>query len=278
MSDVREFIDSQVEQERNKADDLRRAKEQMAGPIPLIPESPDCSVLLPRGLYAHGAYKRQAIVRELTGADEEALAKTKEPSDFFDLVVALGVTSIDDFDLDSLPVTERQGLLRQLLLGERDLLFLSVVKATFGETKMMNFTCSACQEGQEVDLLLSQDFPVKNVDAEISEMYTFLTSKGHELQYRLVTGEDQIEALSKVRSTAEQNTVILSRVITRRNGELIPDPMAFVRGLPMRDRQNILNDLISKQPTIDLSVTTKCASCGEAQTLSLGWVDLFRAG
>jgi hypothetical protein len=277
VSDVREFFDAQAEQEVTKQEQLRRAKEEMAGPVPLIPDAPDCVVDLPRGLWVKGEFKRTAIVRELTGADEEALAKTREPQDFFDLVIALGVQSIDDFDLSMLPTAERQGHLRQLLIGERDQIFMAVVRATFGDTKTMGFRCSMCGEQQEVDLLLSEDFKPKQVEGVDSALFTYRTSKGQELEYRLVTGDDQLEAFSRKTATnAEQNTIILSRCITKLNGGMVPDPIAFVRGLSMRDRQSLLAELIGKQPTIDLTAATRCAACGNDQVLNLDWGDLFR--
>ena len=277
MTDVREFFEAQAQVETDKQADLRRAKEEIAGPVPLIPDAPDVSLNLQRGLLVRNEYKTEVIVRELTGADEEALARTKEATDFFDMVIALGVVSVGDFDLSSLPVAERQGYLRTLLIGERDQIFLAIVKATFGERKTMTFSCQTCQEDQEIDLLLSEDFKPQEVKEVTTDILTYQTSKGDELQYRLVTGEDQLEAFARKNSTTpEQNTIILSRVITKRNNGLIPDPLAFVRSMPMRDRQNILAALVSHQPTIDLMVTTKCAACGADQPLILGWVDLFR--
>jgi hypothetical protein len=277
VSDVREFFDSQIQEDKSRQDDLRRAKEAIAGPVPLIAAAPDCSVELPRGLYVRGEFKRQALVRELTGADEEALARMRDGEDFLDLVLALGTVSIDDFDLSSMPVAERQGHLRQLLIGERDQLFLSITRATFGERKTMNFTCSTCREEQEIDLLLSEDFPLKGSDDVTTMVFTYTTSKDQELQYRLATGADQIEAFAKKgASVAEQNTIILSRVITKANGEMLVDPMAYVRSLSIRDRQALLTELVAKQPTIDLTISTRCAACGLDQRLGLQWVDLFR--
>lgn len=261
----------------SKAADLQRAKEQIAGPVPLMTEAPDCSLSLPRGLFVNGMHKRDVVVRELTGADEEALAKTREPGEYFDLVIALGVEKIDDFDLSSMPAAERAGYMRTLLIGERDQIFLAIVKATFGESKTLGFRCTACGEDQEIELLLSEDFKPKLVDDVTSEIFTYTTSKGTEVEYRLANGEDQREALSrKGASTAEQNTIILSRCITKVNGGLVPDPIAYVRRLSIRDRQELLAGLITRQPTIDLGVTTKCAVCGDDQTLALGWGDLFR--
>ena len=237
MTDVQDPPFTSEEQVQDKEQKLRDAKAQIAGPVPLMPEAPDCSLTLQRGLFVKGIHKTDVLVRELTGADEETLAKAREPGDHYDTVIALGVEKIDDFDFSELPLAERQGYLRQLLIGERDQIFLAVVKATFGEEKTIGFRCNVCSEEQEIGLLLSEDFKPKEVDDVNNEVFTFTTSKGHVLEYRLVTGDDQREAFQrKGATTAEQNTIILSRCITKLNGGLIPDPLEFVRRLPMRDR------------------------------------------
>ena len=76
------------------------------------------------------------------------------------------------------PLAERQGYLRQLLIGERDQIFLAVIKATFGEEKVIGFRCMTCTEEQEMTLLLSEDFKPKEVEDVTNEIFTFTTSKG----------------------------------------------------------------------------------------------------
>ena len=277
MTDVDDlFTSEQIVQDKQSK--LASAKAQIAGPVPLIEEAPDTALTLPRGLFQSGTFKKVVTFRELTGADEELLAKTKDGNDLFDRVIALGTVSIDDFDLQSLPVSERQTWTRMLLIGERDLLFLSIVKATFGNERTLSFTCSMCRERQDITLLLSEDFQPKEIPPELSlETFEYRTSKGDDLIMRLVTGDDQREAFSRKGSTvAEQNTVILSRCITKLNGGLVPDPLGYARSLSMKDRSALLADLVSRQPSVDLGVTTKCAACEADQTLNLGWGDLFR--
>ena len=276
MSDVDEITSEELFQD--KQSQLASAKEQMAGPVPLIPEAPDTKLILPRGLYMSGVLKKEVRFRELNGADEEVLARTKDGNDLFDQVIALGTVSIDDFDVQSLPIPERQTWLRMLLIGERDQLFLGIVAATFGQSKLLSFTCSMCRERQDVELLLLEDFKPKEIDPSKSlETFDYKTNKGDDLVVRLVTGDDQREAFGrKGATTAEQNTIILSRVITKLNGGLVPDPRGFARSLSMKDRSALLEDLVSRQPSVDLGVTTKCAVCQADQTLNLGWGDLFR--
>ena len=263
----------------DKQQSLAAAKQAIAGPTPLIEEPPDTALVLPRGLYVSGTFKRQAVVRELTGVDEEQLAKSKDNSNMFDLVIALGTVSIDDFDLTAMPVVERQTWLRMLLLGERDQLFLAISKATFGEGRTINFTCSMCNEAQEAELLLSEDFKPKEVDPSLSmESFEHTTTRGDVLIVRLVTGEDQNEAFTrKGASIPEQNTIILARCITKLNGGLVPDPTGYARALSIKDRELLLAEMVVRQPSIDLGVSTQCAACGANQMLNISWGLLFRS-
>lgn len=256
--------------------ELRRAKEAVAGPVPIIGEAPDVTLRLPRGLFDDGTWQKEVTVRELTGADEEILAKVPDQLAFFTTVIALGVESIGSIDFASMSVVERKAELGDLLLGERDMLFLKVAQTSFGDRKDLTFTCTLCQAEQDITLILSEDFKPREVD-DLKDLYSFSTSKGDVLEYRPAIGSDQEEAVGRKGATlAEQNTIMLSRCVTKRNGELIPDPTAFVRNLGIRDRQQMLEALVKCQPSIELVVKTNCAACGGEQTLALGWQDIFR--
>lgn len=262
----------------DKQAEIRAAKEAIAGPVPLIEDSPDPVIVLPRGLFRSGVWEREVRCRELTGVDEETLAKATNPYAYFNTVLALGVVSIGSFDLTPFSVPERQFFLNDLLIGEREQVFLKIVQVSFGNTREMSFTCQMCGVQQDVSLLLDTDFPpseVENVDALTLD---HTTSKGDVLTYRAALGGDQEEVMDKKGLTAaEQNTLMLERCITKRNGELIPDPHGFARGLTMRDRQKLLELLVARQPQIDLNITTNCASCSAQQVLSMGWGDFFRS-
>ena len=276
MTDVDEFPSEELF--RDKQSEIMQAKEAIAGPVPLIPNLPESVLMLPRGLFYEGAWKRKLILKELTGQDEEALAKTRDPADFFDIVVALGVERLGDLEMDEFSQSERVAMFQQLLIGERDQIFLGVLRATFGDERTLGYTCTLCGSKQELILSLTDDFKAKQIDDLTTDTHTMSTSKGEVIEYRLATGADQADALSKKGATqAEQNSIVLSRVITAVDGKDVFDAMVFVRRMGIRDRQALLEDLVAKQPSIDLEVTTDCSSCGGSQTLSLGWADLFRA-
>lgn len=272
-------FDTSILDTPDREQQLAEAKEKIAGSVPLIEAPPSGIVVLPRGLLKGDSWEQEAEVRELTGADEETLARVREAASFYDHLLALGVVRIGSIDLGSRPVSERLGILQKLLLGERQQLLLAVVAATYGDTKTLNVTCPNpdCGAEQEVDLILSEDFKAKPMEDPFRMTYSFTTSKGDAIQYRLAEGADQIAVLDKKgAAVAEQNSLILSRVITQVNGRLLLDPLLYARSLSMRDRAALLTELTSKQPEIDLTLRVPCVGCGGEQVLALGWPDLFR--
>lgn len=275
MTDQDLFVSEQAHQ--NKEKDLQQAKAAMAGSVPLVGGAPDPFLLLPRGLFNRGTWQKEVEVRELTGADEETLAKVKDQVSFFTTVLALGTARIGDIDLSALTVAERRFHLGQLLIGERDQIFLKIVQASFGDEKRIHFTCSRCEAENETVLLLSEDFPPQEVEDVGTVTLYHETAKGHTLDFRPAVGDDQEEALSKKgASLAEQNTLVLSRCITKVNGGLVLDPIQFARTLGMRDRQQLLEKLAARQPSISLDIEPPCSGCGSKQRLALSWGDLFR--
>ncbi|NBZ96736.1 MAG: hypothetical protein EBR40_09990 [Proteobacteria bacterium] len=273
LADLENELDPNVTRQQK----LAEAKAAIAGTTPLIPDPPNCVVRLPRGLYQGGSWKTEAEVRELNGADEESLSRVKDASDFFDLVLAHGVVRVDDLNLASSPLSERQILLRELLIGERSQLLMAILVATYGEEKVLNITCGTCSEDQELTLYLSKDFKAKEVEDVAEPSFFYTTKSGDSVEYRLVTGSDQNEVLRrKGATTAEQNSVILSRCITKVNGAILPDPQGYARRLGMKDRMALLQQMVDRQPDLDLGVQTTCVACGGDIVFSLGWSDLFR--
>lgn len=258
--------------------DLERARSLTVGDTPQIQESVEPYVDLPRGIQYAGTWQKRAMVRELTGVDEEAISRVKEITDIYDTVLALGTARIGEMELGALPLAERQGYLAQLLLGERDQLYIGIVRMTYGDQKKMLYTCQNCQEKQELIVVLSEDFKIDVVDDVERTEFDYITSKGDRLVYRPAIGADQMEALKRRNATlAEQNTVILSRCILRVNDDgVIVDPVGFARKLTMKDRQGLLAELISRQPMVNMTVTVDCVACREEQTIPLGWADLFQ--
>lgn len=265
------------EQELSPEQQLAQAKEVIAGPVPLIDNPVSPLVVLPRGVLKGQDWHSDAFIRELNGEDEEALARFKDIVEYYDHVLARAVEQIGAIDLKSLPMSERQTMVQNLLVGERSMLLLAIIRITYGDEKLLNVTCNTCQTEQEVALILSEDLKAKEMKDPRKMVYTYTTSKGDSIEYRLATGADQLEATRrKGASQPEQNSIVLSRCITKVNGQLILDPLKYARSLTMKERRELLTALVENQPMVDLTVVTNCVSCGEELRLPLGWGDLFQ--
>ena len=243
-------------------------KQGIAGPVPIIEEAPDTAVSLAVGIDGD----TKAVVRELTGEDEERLARVTREEEFFATVVALGTEQVAFEDLSELPLSGRLAITGQLLVGDRDRLFMEIVRVTFGNERVVGFQCALCEARNEVTLLIDTDFPQGEGDTATAHEY--VTSKGQRIMYRLVTGADQDEVAQM--SLAEANTHLLSKCITQVDGAMVMNPLEFAKQLGMRDRRALLAEMADKQPSINMLLETKCSACGEEVPLQVGWGTLFR--
>lgn len=254
-------------------EDLHKAQELLKPKAPEPEAVPSLVFDLPRGYQG----QRQCEVRELTGADEEFLARYKNPVDFFDGVLAVGVERIGTTNLQELPLDARMGILGGLLVGEREQLFLHICEATFGDVRTMGFVCNACGESSEVDLVISKDFNIPMMESPDQMTYEFTTSKGKKLTYRLAIGEDQREILSKKGLTSpEIDTETLCRCLVGEDGHPPVDPRALAQSLSVRDRKSLLDEMNAKQPVPDMGVIFSCPACHAEVTVNVEWSTLFR--
>lgn len=252
-------------------------QQRIAGDRPSAPTPPDSVVELVRGYWANGKWNRDVTVRELTGIDEEMLSRMKTERDIFDGIIALGTERIGSVELRGEPLSARTEVLDSLLLGERSQIYMAVNAATFGDEKTLEITCGNCQTEQETTLILSEDFPLHVKDEGVRDEYTYVTSKGEKIVYRLMTGHDMKAAEERPKaSQSEKNSIGLSCVIQSVDGKTPIDMEAYVKSLGMRDRVKILESLNEEQPYIDLTLNVTCIGCGEGQQIPLQWADLFR--
>jgi hypothetical protein len=261
-------------------DDLEKAKEAVAGDVPMMSQPPDGSVALFRGLWQQGIWRTEAKVRELTGDDEEAVARAMNADDTLGFVNAMlqqGVQEVGMLDLTTLPGPERMGVINQLLVGEKEWLFLRILQTTFGDERTVVTTCPTCKAEMDVTFQISEDIQIKALEDPQKATYDFKLRDGTMLEYRLVTGEDQSESTKRRGAVIpEQNTVLLSRCIVTVNGKTVVDPLHYARSLGAGDRRKLLADINDHQPgPYFQEVKLPCAECGVEATFLPGWADLL---
>jgi hypothetical protein len=252
------------------------ANSAIADPIPTIDSPPPTEVKLLRGVFnsATGDWEKTAVVRELTGEDEEHLAAldAKEDlsyGDYLNYLLQRAVVSIG-----SMPVGNSQHLIDELIIGDRDLLFLGVIRATYGRGREMQLNCGTCGGSNDVTIDLDNDFKIEQSDVDISKPVSVQLKNGQTFNFNYPTTGDSRYAVKRGKTTAEQNTYMISRCLMsemdRDNRE------SWAKKLTLVDRKKIVKAINQAQPGPRMEeVKTQCSHCDEELTVVLDWVSLL---
>lgn len=231
---------------------------------------PDTHVELPGGfLDADGNLIRTAEVRELTGFDEEALAKAATPAKVMHLLLTRGVVAVGGQKPD-------QGLFNTLLAGDRDALLLAIRKATYGTDIDFNILCPECGEEVEIKIDLNQDVKFKTLE-EAGDRYFEVDLRNGTASVRLPQGDAQRALLQAEDKTyAELNTILLRWCVDTINDFPVVSEDS-VRKLSIKDREKILEEIAKRNPGPKLNEVKKaCPSCEEDIDMPLTLNGLFR--
>ena len=248
-------------------------------PIPAMPDSGSNVVKLLRGVYHKSSEAEKwlttAEVRELTGADEERLAvisKKKDLlySDYMTEILKLAVVKVGDVS-----VSEHPAVIDSLIFADRDVLYLGIIRATYGRERALTYVCQKCETPNDLYIDLVDDFPIKEADFDLQKGLKVKTSKG-ELTLRLPSGGDVSQIQKKSDSDAELNTLMLAKCVVWPEGKAPEDTVAWARNLNISDRRKLVNALLDVEVGPKLGeVDTHCAACGEESPLALDWVSLL---
>lgn len=252
-------------------------EESAATPPPEIKFPDGDIVVLPGGLARKDHIIKTAEVRELTGEDEESLAKASQspnPFTFLDRLLRCGVTKIGD--------TKDEKILGQLLIGDRETIILGIRKATYGdEIKISDWTCPDCSHTAELNFTI-EDIPTEKLNDPSDAEFEVPLRKGGTAKVRLATGEDQLAVFEKPDLTqAQRETILLSRCIVSiedKNGseKLMAAFPSMSRSMSIPDRHAVLNELGSRQPGPKYDqIKFNCDNCNKEQQVTVTIGHLF---
>ena len=248
------------------------AQQAMEEPESLIktraPSSPE--ITLPGGFIENGELITTVEVRELNGADEEAISKASSTGKAFNALLQRGLIKIgsraaqpDDLD--------------KLLSGDRDAILIGIRRVTFGDTLNFKIQCGNCAAEQDASVDLVKDVPVKTLDDPIADRSWQVKIKDKYVALSLPTGITQKKLVENIdKTSAEINTLLLSGCVMSVDGQ--PSMGAStVLSLGMADRSKLIEEIITRNPGPRLGEVSKtCKACGEVIALPLSLVDLFR--
>jgi hypothetical protein len=249
-----------------------------ASPYPDVELPPDDLVELLGTVIVNGEEVHTVRVRELTGVDEEALARAAQSLHLFhfiDTLLTRGTVAFGDEPESSTPK-----LLKDVLAGDRDWILMGIRKATFGDgIEMEDWECPNCGGKSDLEFPVS-DVPVKKLESERD--FDIELKNGRMARVRLATGADQAAMYAdKSLTQPERDSIMLSRCI-----QTITDPDGTVhnfagfpratRNLAIPDRHKLLRELGERQPGPrfgEMKFTHE--ACGEEVPLPIGIGHLF---
>ena len=251
----------------------KQAEKELSKPVPVEVKTiaPDnLTVDLPGGfINREGSLVKTATVRELNGADEEAIAKAGGPGKSLSVIlqkglVLLGDESVSKNDLDS------------LLSGDRDAIVVGIRKATFGSIIEFNVFCNSCSATSVIKIDLDKDVPIKTLSNSDDRVWDVETKLGT-VTVCLPNGLVQKKLMeSSDKTVAELSTILLTGCITKINGSPTVGTDAALR-LGISDRESIGEEISERSPGPRLSEVTKaCEACGKAINIPLSLAALFR--
>lgn len=230
---------------------------------------PDTFVTLPGGwLTTDGDLVTEAEVRELTGEDEEALARITSPGKLLLEILQRGTVKVGD-------EKATRKVLDSLLSGDRDALLLAIRRVTFGDDVSYQSACSACGEFGTFEIDLSTDIDMRPLEDQNDRVFSVETKAGV-VEATLPTGITQRELMSSTDKTvAEVNTALLAGCVLSVNG--MPSlGVSTVKRLGIRDREKITLAIAERNPGPRFNdVKKECPECGGEATLSMSLAALF---
>lgn len=247
------------------------SEREVARPAPKveIPLPPDTHVDLPGGLLDpfDGAITT-AEIRELTGADEEVIAKIGDPGKALLTILERATVKVGDKEAD-------KETLDALLAGDREAILLAIRIATFGPEVKVGPVCPKCGEDQTFEIDLKKDVEIKTLKGE--ERSFTVDCKVGKVTINLPTGGAQkalVNATNK--NAAELDTILLKSCVDSINGNPVVN-IQQIRDLGLKDRREIIKAITDRNPGPQLSEIKKtCKACDSEVSLPLTLADLFR--
>lgn len=259
------------------AADAAAVNNALQEPAPKVDLPTSLKVDLLRGFFVSetGEWATTAMVRELNGEDEEALSaydvqKNVTYSEYMTHLLKRGVVSIG-----SIEIKGRAEIIDELIVGDRDLLFLGVLKATYGRYREFQVSCRECDGDNDVTMDLETDFKVEEPKVDLHKPIEVKLKNGSKVSLRYPNGGDSQFVGKRGKTTAEQNTLMLARCVLM-DGKTSTEKEAWARGLSLADRNKLVKSLFSAQPGPRMEeVETQCAHCSAKIVLALDWVALL---
>lgn len=244
--------------------------EKVVEPANIIPPFNNVVVLPSGHIGSDGKLLTTAEVRELTGADEEALSKVDTLSRLWSVVLSRGVVKIGNND-----ATEQ--VLDSLLIGDREALILGVYKATFGSTSNLDAYCQGCKEFKQVAMDLNQDIKTKVLLNPATDRTFEVYGRKNKYLVSLPTGSAQKElGADPNRTDAELKSLLLENCVLEINDQPVISKTQ-IKGMGIADRTTVVDEIANRAPGPQFNdFEIDCPTCGGKVVVPVSLGTIFR--
>lgn len=205
-------------------------------------------VSLPGGIAGGDQWVREAELRPLSGIEEDWLLQNPTAPSAVSVTRLLSGCLLH-FGTDA--VTPDR--VRQLLVGDRDLLVLKLRMLTLGDEFHAVLSCPACAKSMDV-LFKGSDVPVER-PAQVKASYelelTGEVCRERTIRFRLPTGADQEVALGSPVDTGIE--ILIGRCLLDDGG----------MALNADEREQLQNAIERSAPKVELELALSCPECNQ---------------
>jgi hypothetical protein len=228
-------------------------------------------VEMPGGMRLEGNWRRDAVLRPLTGRDEAFLLEQGGA-----LTPAARTTAMLARCLRRLgPIsTVTTDLVGSLSVGDREALLLHLRRLTLGETMSCVLKCPACGEKHDLALYVSELLlPSYTHDCEVHETQVRAGDTAYRVRFRLPNGEDQERAAALIASAPEAAAeLILRRCVQEIVDEHAGEP---AQPAPAAIADALADKMAELDPQAEILLDLVCADCGVSFQMPFDVADYF---
>jgi hypothetical protein len=182
---------------------------------------------------------------------------------------------------------------RDILISDKNAIFVAIRRLAYGDKYPVNFTCPACGEKSRIDINLSElkdkDVNVESFPKGINNFSFTLPKSGTVLTYKLINQADEeaidkeIAGLKKInKESSSEFTTRLKYILTSVNGKsdeetirkFVDEEFLAIDARAFREFMN------ANTPDIDMRFDFKCSSCEHERRMNIPvgasflWIDL----
>lgn len=266
-----------------KKEDNVEIKEEIPVEVEVTEEVANVYELIAGYLDENGTVHKEFEIREMTGADEEAIGKADikiNGGKVIRTILERCVTRIGTLTKKELGGAEWREVIQSLLAGDQDYIMSMIRKDSISDVIEIPCQCPSCNDKLKVEIEVDEleKIPFRgDFELHFELPKGYVDKKGVKHTTGIMTypnGLDR-EILDPVarKNLGEANTLMLARVIKKLGTTHITNDV--LRNLSIKDRNYLAKLVEENKFGLDLKSIINCASCGHEFEANLNAVNFI---